>query len=178
MMGRSNSPPEAGIPQKRLKYSKSSSEGLSALKGELQLAIKWHRPSILLAVNKSKSGQTKAEDSLKKELSKFAQKVIFIRINNKQSDAIRLILNTQNREDVVFFISDLDSGSGVDGKDAYRALNLYRESLVEKRIRVVFWLTEKEASNLPRFAPDFWAFRHRVIEFAPSHATKNVLLPK
>ncbi|MCJ7435298.1 MAG: tetratricopeptide repeat protein, partial [Anaerolineales bacterium] len=70
-----------------------------------------------------------------------------------------------------------DHGAGVDGNDAYQALNLYRETLVEKRIRVVFWLTEKEASNLPRFAPDFWAFRHRVIEFASSRASKNVPLP-
>jgi len=176
-MGHSNSSTRAGIPQKALAHSKGVSEGLSALLDELQLAIKWHRPSILLAVHKSKSGQIKAEDALKNELSKFAQKVICFQVNNKQSDVIRFILDTQNFEDVVFFITDIDHGAGVDGNDAYRALNLYRETLVEKRVRVVFWLTEKEASNLPRFAPDFWAFRHRVIEFASSRASKNVPLP-
>jgi tetratricopeptide (TPR) repeat protein len=176
-MGQLNSSPQAGISQKSLAHSKGFSEGLSALLDELQLAIKWQRPSILLAVHKSKTGQIKAEHALKNELSKFAQKVICFQINNKQSDAIRLILDTQNFENVVFFITDIDHGAGVDGNDAYRALNLYRETLVEKRIRVIFWLTEKEASNLPRFAPDFWAFRHRVIEFASSRASKNVPLP-
>jgi tetratricopeptide (TPR) repeat protein len=175
-MGQSNSSTQAVIPQKPLAHSKGFSEGLSVLLDELQLAIKWHRPSILLAVHKSKSGQIKAENALKNELDKFSQKVICFQVNNNQSDVIRLILDTQNYEDVVFFITDIGHGAGADGNDAYRALNLYREILVEKRIRAVFWLTEKEASNLPRFAPDFWAFRHRVIEFASSRASKNVPL--
>jgi tetratricopeptide (TPR) repeat protein len=176
-MRQSNSSTRAGIPQKPLTHSKSFSEGLLALLDELQLAIKWDRPSILLVVHKSKSGQIKAENALKNELGKFSQKVICFQINNNQSDVTRLILDTQNYRDAVFFVTDIDHGAGVDGNDAYRALNLYRETLVEKRVRVVFWLTEKEASNLPRFAPDFWAFRHRVIEFASSRAPNNVPLP-
>ena len=148
-----------------------------ALLDELQLAIKWHRPSILLVVHKTKSGQIKAENALKTKLDKFSQKVICFQVNNNQSDIIRLILDTQNYGDVVFFITDISHGAGVDGNDAYRSLNLYREILVEKQIRAVFWLTEKEASNLPRLAPDFWAFRHRLIEFASSRASKNAPLP-
>ena len=176
-MGQSNSSIQASSRQRPLAHSKGFSEGLLALIDELQLAIKWHRPSILLVVHKSKSGQIKAENALKTELDKFSQKVICFQVNNNQSDVIRLILDTQNYGDVVFFITDIDHGAGADGNDAYRALNLYRETLVEKRIRVVFWLTEMEASNLPRFAPDFWAFRHRVIEFASSRASKNAPLP-
>lgn len=176
-MGLSNSSIQASNHQEPLAHSKGFSEGLLALLDELQLAIKWHRPSILLVVHKTKSGQIKAENALKIELEKFSQKVICFQVNNNQSDVIRLILNTQNYGDVVFFITDIDHGAGADGNDAYRALNLYRETLVEKRIRVVFWLTEKEASNLPRFAPDFWAFRHRVIEFTSSRSSKNASLP-
>jgi tetratricopeptide (TPR) repeat protein len=40
-----------------------------------------------------------------------------------------------------------------------------REYLVEDKVRAVFWLTEREAADLPRRAPDFWAFRHWVGEF-------------
>jgi tetratricopeptide (TPR) repeat protein len=36
---------------------------------------------------------------------------------------------------------------------------------VEDKVRAVFWLTEREAAELPRRAPDFWAFRHWVVEF-------------
>ena len=41
----------------------------------------------------------------------------------------------------------------------------------------MFWLTLSEASNLPKFAPDFWAFRHRVIEFASPHGSTEKSLP-
>jgi tetratricopeptide (TPR) repeat protein len=76
-------------------------------------------------------------------------------------------------DQTVFFVSNIDWGGGEDGKAAYRALNLYRELLVENRIKAVFWLTPNEAANLPRYAPDFWAFRHRYLEFAsPRTATK------
>jgi tetratricopeptide (TPR) repeat protein len=77
----------------------------------------------------------------------------------------------------VYYISNIDWGGGEDGKQAYRALNLHRELLVEDEIKVVFWLTTNEAASLPRLAPDFWAFRHRVVEFISQRAPKNVQLP-
>jgi tetratricopeptide (TPR) repeat protein len=48
---------------------------------------------------------------------------------------------------------------------------------VENQIKVVFWLTPSEAANLPRFAPDFWSFRHRVIEFIARRTLGKVTLP-
>ena len=67
----------------------------------------------------------------------------------------------------MFFISGIgrnnDAGRGV----IYRALNFQRELLVENRIILVLWLGTPEAAELALQAPDFWAFRHRVVEFAP-----------
>lgn len=40
-----------------------------------------------------------------------------------------------------------------------------RELLVDYRIRVIVWVTAAETVDLSRHAPDFWAFRHRVVEF-------------
>jgi tetratricopeptide (TPR) repeat protein len=48
---------------------------------------------------------------------------------------------------------------------------------MEHRFRTIFWLTENESRNLPQFAPDFWAFRHRVIEFALDRLHKENALP-
>jgi tetratricopeptide (TPR) repeat protein len=48
---------------------------------------------------------------------------------------------------------------------------------VERAIKAVFWLTVNEAANIPRFAPDFWAFRHRVVEFISQRAAGKVKLP-
>jgi tetratricopeptide (TPR) repeat protein len=71
----------------------------------------------------------------------------------------------------VFFITGLKWGGGKGGFNAYRALNMRREFFVDNEMRIVLWLTKKEASNLPRHAPDFWAFRHRVVEFIDDQNT-------
>jgi tetratricopeptide (TPR) repeat protein len=56
-------------------------------------------------------------------------------------------------------------GGGKGGANAYRALNIRRELLVDYQVRALFWLTRDETIELSHHAPDFWAFRHRVIEF-------------
>jgi tetratricopeptide (TPR) repeat protein len=73
----------------------------------------------------------------------------------------------------VFFVSGLKWGGGEDGLNAYRALNLRRELFIERGLRVVFWLTEGEAVALAQHAPDFWAFRHRVVEFVEPPETAH-----
>jgi tetratricopeptide (TPR) repeat protein len=40
-----------------------------------------------------------------------------------------------------------------------------REYFVDYTIRAIIWLTKGEAIELSRHAPDFWAFRHRVVDF-------------
>ncbi|MEJ5223779.1 MAG: tetratricopeptide repeat protein [Anaerolineales bacterium] len=60
---------------------------------------------------------------------------------------------------------DLQQSAPVFQDNPYKPLNIRREILVESRIRAIFWLTEREAIDLARQAPDFWAFRHRVVDF-------------
>lgn len=156
---------------------KAFEENIDILFEELELATKWGRPSILVAIHKSKFGQDKAEKALEDKLSKLGQKITRIVTSNEHPDVPHLILGTAPTDKSVFFVSNIDWGGGIDGKDAYRALNMYRELLVENQIKAVFWLTANEATNLPRYAPDFWAFRHRVIEFASQHSPKNINLP-
>lgn len=139
------------------------------------MAIKWDRPSILLAVQKTKLGQDKATKALDAKLKEIGQAVQYLAISNELPDAPHQILATSNIDKTVFFISNIDWGGGDDGKDAYRALNIYRELFIENRVRAVFWLTSNEAANLPHYAPDFWAFRHRVIEFISPRSARDVL---
>ena len=159
-----------------LKSSKSFDENIRTLSGELELAIRWKRPSILLAVCKSKLSQNKAENALEKSAQKLGQGIVRINVDEKRADVAHLIIENGNVDKSIFFVSNLDQGGG-DGKNAYRTLNIYRELFVEQMVRCVFWLTLNEASNLPKFAPDFWAFRHRVIEFASSHGLTETSLP-
>ena len=152
-------------------------ENIELLFEELELAIKWERPSILLAVHKSKFGQDKASRALGEKLNKLGIRITEIIVNNERSDAPHSILATPAARQSVFFVSNIDWGGGADGKDAYKALNLYRELLVENQIKAVFWLTPTEAANLAHYAPDFWAFRHRVIEFSAQRTRGKVSIP-
>ena len=56
-------------------------------------------------------------------------------------------------------------GIGRLGEAALRSLNYQRERLVEGRVKVVFWLTGQELRSIATLAPDFWALKHRIIDF-------------
>ncbi len=155
----------------------SFDENLNILLEELVLARKWDRPSILLAVHRSKFGQQKAERALEERLKKLGLDVARITVDPQHSDIPHMAVNAPAAEQTVFFASNLDWGSGPDNKDAYRALNIYRELFVDYHLRIVLWLTPNEAATLARFAPDFWSFRHRVIEFSGQRIPRQVRLP-
>ncbi len=135
---------------------------------ELELSIKWQRPSILFAVYSSEYIHSAAEADLEYKLVKIDQKVIRISVDNKENaDVIGKLADLSSVQNAIFFIHGLRWGS-IDGTDLYQDLNNQREFFVEKQLRLVFWLTEKEVVDLANKAPDFWAFRHRVIEFNDS----------
>jgi tetratricopeptide (TPR) repeat protein len=165
------------MPETSAQHGKSFDENIDILFDEIMLAAQWGRPSLLLAVHKSKIGQDKAEKALAARLEKQGFQVERMVINDRRSDIGQMIREATPQVKPVYFISNIDWGGGADGREAYRALNLHRELFVENAIKAVFWLTMNEASNLPRFAPDFWAFRHRVVEFISQRAAGKVQLP-
>lgn len=132
---------------------------------ELELAVKWNRPSILLAVYKSEFVRADIERVLNKRLADIAIKIVHLQVSENQYDIPLELIKQHDLEKTIFFISGLAWGGGKSGGNAYRALNIRREYLVDYKIRAIFWITEKEAIELPFRAPDFWAFRHRVFEF-------------
>ncbi|NTW35473.1 MAG: hypothetical protein HGB17_04975 [Syntrophobacteraceae bacterium] len=135
---------------------------------ELELSIQWQRPSILFAVYSSEYVHSAAEADLEYKLVKDDQKVLRISVDNKENaDVIGKLADLSSVQNAIFFINGLRWGS-IDGTDLYQDLNNQREFFVEKQLRLVFWLTEKEVVDLANKAPDFWAFRHRVIEFNDS----------
>lgn len=145
--------------------SSSFEDQVSTLLEEIDLAIKWDRPSILLAVFASEVINNQAQESLEKHLEWLGQKVTRIKVDKENFDLAWFLSQFDQHEKVVFFISGLRWGGGRSRTNAYQALNMRRELFVEQKIRLVIWLNRKEASDLPHHAPDFWAFRHRVVEF-------------
>ena len=61
-------------------------ENIDILFNELVLATQWGRPSVLLAVNKSKFGQEKAEKALEARLKKQGLEIARIVVNDQRSD--------------------------------------------------------------------------------------------
>ncbi len=129
---------------------------------ELRLAAQWERPSILFAVCCSDSVKDKAQTALVKLLELVGEKVQLYQVNDKENADIPLRLSRKHHcAQKVFFVEGLSQG----GEGAVRALNIRREYFVSKQIRAVFWLSEAEERTLAGAAPDFWAFRHRVVYF-------------
>ena len=121
---------------------------------ELDLAKKWNRPSLLIATYKSEYIRDYAEGILQSMLVAGNDTVVRYKVRKGGFDIPKEIRGLPSSNNQVYFISDLRRGGGKSGRNAYRALNVRREILIE----------EAEAHGLPRFAPDFWAFRHRVSE--------------
>jgi tetratricopeptide (TPR) repeat protein len=160
------------LPKKR-RYREPFEERVAILFEELRHAIKWQRSSILLAVYGSEFLREKAENTLQNKLANLNQRVFTIEINQDYFDIPLIFSQYLERDNSVFFIYGLKWGGGTDSNNAYRSLNIRREYFRDENIRVVFWLTESEAVNLPRFAPDFWSFRQRVVEFLESPVRKH-----
>ncbi len=155
--------------------SESFDERIEILARELELAIKWQRPSLLLVVYSSEFVRADAETALENCLIDLGQKTVRVRIKNHESgDLLSLLREFHEPGNAVFFIDGLRWGQG-QAPGIYTTLNLQREFFVERKVRAIFWLTQKEATDLAHFAPDFWAYRHRVIEFIESPKPAQVL---
>lgn len=150
-------------------------ERIEILVKELELAIKWQRPCILLVVYSSDYVRADARNVLGNHLMDLGQRVSSLRVQNQETDdVIRLLKQFKEPASTTFFVDGLRWGHSPKSS-IYTALNLQREFFIEKRVRVIFWLTQKEIMDLARFAPDFWAFRHRVVEFVESPKAEQVL---
>lgn len=147
---------------------------IATLLEEIDLALKWDRPSILLAVYNSELINNQAQDALRKQIELLGQKVTQIKVNKENFDIPWFLAQFEQHEKVVFFVSGFRWGGGRSRTYAYQALNMRRELFVDEKIRLVIWLNEKEATDLPHHAPDFWAFRHRVVEFFETSSTPKI----
>jgi tetratricopeptide (TPR) repeat protein len=149
-------------------------EQITSLFEELQLAIQWQRPSILMVTYRSKLVLLDTQISLKNRLRKIKQSIFRLEVNNENYDIALFLMEHPQSDKTIFYISGLANGGGAMGLNAYRALNIRRELLVDHRIRVIFWLTEQEAATLMTNALDFWAFRHRMIELPDQPRMKRI----
>ena len=161
-------------PDRKLSEQTTSiEERIDQLFEELSFAIQWHRPSILLVFYELESVRELAELALQKRLAEIGQQVMKFSVDEGNYDIPLLLSQSPERDCSVYSVSALSRGGGKNGANAYRALNIRREYFVDFAIRVIIWLAGDESVELSRHAPDFWAFRHRVVEF---HDAPNAIL--
>jgi|GEM_PF-555834 len=133
---------------------------------ELELAIRWKRPSILLAVFRSEHIQNQVGSILKSRLLTVGQEIHTVKIeNNENSDIPAYLTNLTLIDKKVIFVEGFKSGDGQKNIQAYHSLNIGRDYFINRQVRVVFLLSVEEANDLARYAPEFWGYRHRVVEF-------------
>ncbi len=133
---------------------------------ELELAIRWKRPSILLAIFNSEHIHNEVEAVLKNRLLDVGQDVHSFKIEeDENSDIPAYLTNLPHLDKKVIFVEGFKLGGGQENAKAYRTLNIGRDYFINRKVRVVFCLTVEEANDLARYAPEFWGYRHRVVEF-------------
>ncbi len=149
---------------------------LESIFTELNLALKWKRPSILFAIYNSRLIRQSAQDGLENIIVNAGQTVVHYQIEYDQKiNLVQFVDEITQHGNAILYIDPLHS----DSRDSQiqhlvTMLNSCRSYLVENLVRVVFWLTENEALSVAHQAPDFWASRHRVFEFFHSQEVCDV----
>lgn len=143
----------------------SLTQRISRLGGEIAMSMKWKRACISIAIYRSEIIKNIVLSELQQALISEKIEMVHIAVDKSVVDIPIMLRDFPNAENKIFSISGLRWGGGRDHYDAYRALNMHREYLVENFLISVFWLTPSEIKSLAKTAPDFWAFRHQVIEF-------------
>lgn len=144
---------------------------LNILLEEVRQALNWSRPSILIAVHQSKNDQSRIIAAMRTRLEGIVE-VVNILPERGSKSILNQMIETSDFYESVFFVH------GMGGKrQVYEGLNMFRELIVEKKLKIIFWLTNDEMCQLARQAPDFWAFRHRVIEFPAVRNSPGNSLP-
>lgn len=140
-------------------------ERLALLMDELSLAARWNSAAILLAVYRSEITLTKTASALRRAIRKAGGSVMELAATPEAHDIPLILRDHPEWSSNTFFITGLDASKSRGYSNAYTALNMHRETLIELHARCIFWITRQELRQLPRLAPDFWAFRHKLVEF-------------
>jgi len=140
-------------------------ERLQRIIEELSIAARWQRPLLVTATCRSEITSRERESKLVQALMESGQPVLHYRVDRIHYDIPLELQQHPRHKQAIFMVRNLRQGGGGGYSNAYRALNMHREYLVEEGIKAIFWLSDGEGRQLARFAPDFWAFRHLVVAF-------------
>jgi tetratricopeptide (TPR) repeat protein len=141
-------------------------EQIELLFHEIELAIKWQRPSVLFAIYQSEYIRINAERELEQRLSDLGQTIFPIHAQETTNPGfLSLIDRVQDSSNAVFFIDGLKWECRQNGSNIIKEINKHREYFIDNSVRAVFWLLEDEVNNFVTNATECWILRHRVVDF-------------
>ncbi len=146
--------------------SLSFQERIDILFREIELAVRWDRPSILFAIYKSDIIRDEVNSILQEKLNIIDQKTHSIKTTfNSQFDFLEQITLLPDLSKTVLLIDGFNWECGPEGARVFREFNKNREYFVDNNIRAIFWLFENEVSDFAANATECWVLRHRMVEF-------------
>jgi tetratricopeptide (TPR) repeat protein len=132
---------------------------ISRLGNYLIRAHKNNKASILFALYLSEYVRTDVEKEIKQLLNEHGLEAL--NVDAGEHKDLPSFFSSGSSGQTVFFVHNMEKGF----PDALRYLNFKREDIIDHQVKAVFWVTEKELTCIGNEAPDFFAFRNRVIEF-------------
>jgi len=132
---------------------------VSRLGNYLIRAHKYNKASILFALYLSEYVRADVEKEIRQLLNEHGLEALCVDAGEYKD--LPSFFSLRSAERTVFFVHNLEKGF----PDALRYLNFKREEIIDHRVKVVFWVTDKELTRIGNEAPDFFAFRNRVVEF-------------
>lgn len=158
-----------------LALSDKQDERVEGIFRELELSIQWNRSIILFAVYGSEYVRQEIQSDLENHLFDIGQDTVHIKLSEHVGqNASQFLLLDQEVNRQVFIVSSGNLSSEAQQR-CFEMLNDQRDYFIENNLRALFWLTQNEIINLARLAPEFWSFRHWVVEFTESPKTEHLL---
>jgi len=132
---------------------------ISRLGNYLIRAHNYNKASILFALYLNECVRADVEKEIKQLLNEHGLEAL--NVNAGEHKDLPSFFSSGSSGQTVFFVHNMEKGF----PDALRYLNFKREDIIDHQVKAVFWVTEKELTRIGNEAPDFFAFRNRVIEF-------------
>lgn len=132
---------------------------ISRLGNYLIRAHKYNKASILFALYLNEYVRADVEKEIKQLLNE--QGLEALNVDAGEHKDLPSFFSSSSSGQTVFFVHNMETGF----PDALRYLNFKREDIIDHQVKAVFWVTEKELTRIGNEAPDFFAFRNRVVEF-------------
>jgi len=132
---------------------------VSRLGNYLIRAHKYNKASILFALYLSEYVRADVEKEIRQLLDE--QGLEALSVDAGEYKDLPSFFSSRSADQTVFFVHNLEKGF----PEALRYLNFKREEIIDHRVKAVFWVTDEELTRIGNEAPDFFAFRNRVVEF-------------